>query len=54
MPVMDGMALLRKLREQDADLPVIVVTASDDVSSAVSAMRAGAEDTSPSRWTSMR
>ncbi|XYH94544.1 sigma-54-dependent transcriptional regulator [Sorangium sp. So ce1128] len=44
MPKMDGVALLGKLREQDPTLPVIVVTAFGDVSSAVQAMRAGAED----------
>ncbi|WP_434042164.1 MULTISPECIES: sigma-54-dependent transcriptional regulator [Sorangium] len=44
MPKMDGMALLGKLREQDPSLPVIVVTAFGDVTSAVQAMRAGAED----------
>src|SRR5438045_1306057 len=44
MPGMDGLQLLGKIRGQDADLPVIVVTAFGDVSSAVSAMRAGAED----------
>ncbi|WP_441292099.1 sigma-54-dependent transcriptional regulator [Sorangium sp. KYC3313] len=44
MPRMDGVALLGKLREQDPALPVIVVTAFGDVSSAVLAMRAGAED----------
>ena len=44
MPHMDGIEVLTKLREQDQDLPVIVVTAFGDVSSAVGAMRAGAED----------
>jgi two-component system, NtrC family, response regulator HydG len=44
MPVMDGVTLVGKLHERDADLPVIVVTAFGDVSSAVGAMRAGAED----------
>jgi DNA-binding NtrC family response regulator len=44
MPKMDGVELLGKLHEQDPDLPVIVVTAFGDVSSAVRAMRAGAED----------
>ncbi len=44
MPEMDGMTLLGKLRESDADLPVIVATAFGDVSSAVVAMRAGAVD----------
>ncbi|MBI2391349.1 MAG: sigma-54-dependent Fis family transcriptional regulator [Deltaproteobacteria bacterium] len=44
MPGMDGVELMRKLKELDRDLPVIVVTAFSDVSSAVGAMRAGAED----------
>jgi two-component system response regulator HydG len=44
MPRMDGVDLLKKLREQDPDLPVVVVTAFGEVSSAVVAMRAGAED----------
>jgi len=44
MPKMDGIELLRKLHAQDAALPVIVATAFGDVSTAVSAMRAGAED----------
>ena len=44
MPEMDGVELCGKLREQDSQIPVIVVTAFGDVSSAVSAMRAGADD----------
>jgi len=44
MPKMDGLELLKKLREQDRDLPVIVATALGEVASAVSAMRAGADD----------
>jgi DNA-binding NtrC family response regulator len=44
MPKMDGIDLLRKLRDQDPDLPVIVCTAFGDVDTAVKAMRAGAED----------
>jgi two-component system response regulator HydG len=44
MPKMDGVMLLSRLREQDPDLPVIVVTAFGDVGSAVTAMRAGAAD----------
>jgi two-component system response regulator HydG len=44
MPGMDGLELLRRLREQDPHMPVIVVTAFGDVSSAVAAMRAGADD----------
>jgi two-component system response regulator HydG len=44
MPGMDGMQLLRTLREQGSDVPVIVATAFGDVTAAVDAMRAGAED----------
>ena len=44
MPRMDGVELLKRLRAQDVDLPVIMVTAFSEVSSAVMAMRAGAED----------
>ena len=44
MPKMDGVTLLTKLRAQDPDLPVLVVTAFGDVASAVNAMRHGAED----------
>ncbi|HEX3596577.1 MAG TPA: sigma-54 dependent transcriptional regulator, partial [Polyangiaceae bacterium] len=44
MPRMNGMELLTKLRGQDPDLPVIVVTSLSDTTNAVAAMRAGAED----------
>ena len=44
MPRMDGDALLRRLLELQADLPVILVTAFGDVRSAVAAMQQGAFD----------
>ncbi len=44
MPRMSGIELLENLRKQDPALPVIVCTASDDVTTAVAAMRAGAEN----------
>ncbi|MGO8992914.1 MAG: sigma-54-dependent transcriptional regulator, partial [Polyangiaceae bacterium] len=44
MPEMDGFELLKRLRAQDHGIPVIVTTASDDVSSAVRAVRAGADE----------
>jgi two-component system response regulator HydG len=44
MPKMDGIELLQKMRSTFQHVPVIVVTAFGDVSSAVSAMRAGADD----------
>jgi len=44
MPGMDGIELLRLLRERWSDLPVILLTAYGDVPKAVQAMRAGAFD----------
>jgi len=44
MPEMDGMEVLRRAKEADADLAVVVVTALSDVSSAIQAIRAGADD----------
>jgi two-component system response regulator HydG len=44
MPRMDGLELLKSLREKDRSLPVIVATSVQDLSAGVSAMRAGAED----------
>ncbi|WP_258023493.1 response regulator, partial [Pseudomonas aeruginosa] len=44
MPGIDGMELLRQLHEQDADLPVILITGHGDVPLAVQAMRGGTYD----------
>jgi DNA-binding NtrC family response regulator len=44
MPGMDGLELLRRLRELYPAMPVILVTAYADVATAVEAMRAGAFD----------
>ena len=44
MPGMDGIQLLGKLRENDPELPVVVMTAFGEVDTAVGAMRAGARD----------
>jgi two-component system response regulator HydG len=44
MPKMDGMALLKAVRERDRELPVIVVTSAVELRLAVAAMRAGASD----------
>jgi two-component system response regulator AtoC len=44
MPQLDGIGLLRQLREQQHDVPVIVVTAYGTVESAVEAMKYGASD----------
>ncbi len=44
MPGMDGMSLLHRIRELDAEIPVILVTGHGDVQLAVKAMREGAYD----------
>ena len=44
MPKMDGMELLRRVRQTNPEISMIVATAADNVSSAVDAMRAGAQD----------
>ncbi|MFZ2450429.1 MAG: sigma-54 dependent transcriptional regulator [Methylovulum miyakonense] len=44
MPNLDGIGLLRQLREKNNDIPVIVVTAYGTVESAVDAMKYGASD----------
>jgi two-component system response regulator FixJ len=44
MPEMSGIELLRKLKEMQVDLPVIVITGHGDVPLAVEAMKSGASD----------
>ncbi len=44
MPRMDGMQLLRELRERGEEVPVIVLTAYGTIETAVEAMRLGASD----------
>jgi two-component system response regulator HydG len=44
MPGLDGVELMKKVKEQDAELPVVVMTAFGAVETAVSAMREGAAD----------
>ncbi|AIR89708.1 sigma-54-dependent transcriptional regulator [Pseudomonas cremoricolorata] len=44
MPGIDGLQLLERLQQQDADLPVILLTGHGDVPMAVEAMRNGAYD----------
>src|SRR5262245_17570938 len=44
MPGMDGLALLRKIRAQEEDLVVVVMTAFGAVETAVTAMKEGAAD----------
>lgn len=44
MPRMDGMELLKQIKEIDRDLPVIIITGHADVAMAVRAMKSGAYD----------
>jgi len=44
MAGMDGLLLLKRVKEQDPDIPVILITAYADVHGAVEAMRNGAHD----------
>ena len=44
MPEMDGMELMRKARELDPELPVVLITGFAEVRGAVEAIRAGAHD----------
>jgi two-component system, OmpR family, response regulator TctD len=44
LPKLDGMQVLHKLREQSVDLPVLVLSARDQVQDKVAAIHAGADD----------
>jgi two-component system, NtrC family, response regulator AtoC len=44
MPGMDGLRLLKKMNEDGLQIPIIIVTAKGEVSSAVEAMKLGASD----------
>lgn len=44
MPGMDGLRLFKKMNEEGLQIPVIIVTAKGEVSSAVEAMKLGASD----------
>ena len=44
MPGMDGMELMRKAKDLDPELPVILLTGFAEVRGAVEALRAGAHD----------
>jgi two-component system response regulator HydG len=44
MPRMDGMELVKRIRQQDPQIPVLVVTSATDLKSAILTMKAGAED----------
>ena len=47
MPVMDGLELVKQLREQDTALPIVLVTAKGSEQTAIDALRCGATTYSP-------
>jgi len=47
MPGMDGMEVLRRVKEMDTGLPVVMITAHADISGSVAAIKAGAYDYLP-------
>jgi len=49
LPQMDGMEVLRHLRQRGNKMPVIILTARTEVGSTVDGFESGADDTSPSR-----
>lgn len=44
MPGMDGLTLMTRIHQLDADIPVVLITGHGDVQLAVRAMREGAHD----------
>jgi len=44
MPGMDGLELLEKMKQDDPDIMVVIITAYGSIESAVKAMRTGASD----------
>src|SRR5688500_14371624 len=44
MPVMNGVEVLRAIRQNDNDLPVVIITAHGSIERAVEAIKAGADD----------
>ncbi len=44
MPGMDGLAVCRRIREADADLPVLMLTAKDRAADQIAGLDAGADD----------
>ncbi|MDQ4086365.1 MAG: response regulator transcription factor [Actinomycetota bacterium] len=47
LPVMDGFTVLRKLRESQSPMPVIILTARDSVTDTVAGLEGGADDYMP-------
>lgn len=44
MPVLDGIELLKRLREKDYDIPVIIISGQEDIQPSIEVLRLGAFD----------
>ncbi|MDD2914370.1 MAG: response regulator [Gallionella sp.] len=44
MPVMDGLSMLKELRRDGAEVPVVVITGNNEISIAIEALNSGAND----------
>lgn len=44
MPCMNGLQLTRKLREENIDVPIIILTGDTEIASAIEAIKRGAND----------
>lgn len=44
MPVMDGLSMLKELRREGAEVPVVVITGNNEISIAIEALNSGAND----------
>ena len=44
LPMMDGLSVMKKARHIDPDLPVVILTALDQLDSRIAGLRAGADD----------
>jgi two-component system response regulator AtoC len=44
MPVMNGLQLIRKLRDENVDVPIVILTGDNEISAAIEAIKKGAND----------
>ena len=44
MPGMNGLQLIRKLRDENVDVPIVILTGDNEISAAIEAIKKGAND----------
>jgi len=44
MPAMNGLQLLRKLRDENVNVPIVILTGDDEIAAAIEAVKEGAND----------